>query len=401
MKQMTKCLLGLLAAAVLLAPVSCTKFTDESVTRTVILFIAANNSLSGYSEMNIADLSKGYVPDRRSSYRLVVHLHNYNTPPTLYRVWRDGNRTVMSALKEYDATVSSCSAEHLRDVLTTVQGLYPSSSFGLVMWSHSTGWLPAHYYASHGDSGSGVWDAPSVKLASDGGVSPSSFGSDDLTGGEMEIADVAAAIPMHLDFLIFDSCLMGGAEVAYEFRDKADYIMFSPAEVLAEGMPYAKVMQPLFHLPAREAVIRAAELYYQHYASREGAYASATVSVVDTDELEVLARSCRDIFVSCRDRLSTVETGGIQRYFRFGKYWFYDLEDFVRELAPEQRLLESFSDALGRAVIYRNATPVFIDFPIDSYCGLSTYIQKVAGDPELDAFYRGLQWNKACLMVAE
>lgn len=401
MKLMTTSLTLLLAAVLLLAPLSCSKFDDESVTRTVILFISANNSLSRYSEMNVEDLAEGYVPDRRSSYRLMVHLHNYKTPPVLYRMYRSRGKVVMSPVKEYEGAVSSCNGEHLHDVLTTVQGLYPSSSFGLVMWSHSTGWLPAHYYATHGDSGGGVWETPPVKIVQNGDVSPSSFGSDDNTGEEMEISEVAASIPMHLDFLIFDSCLMGGAEVAYELKDKADYIMFSPAEVLAEGMPYSQVMQPLFHLPAREAVIRTAELYYRHYADLQGVYASATVSVVDTRELEVLARSCRDIFVSCRDRLQDVETAGIQRYFRSGKYWFYDLGDFVRALAPEQRLLENFRDALGRAVIYRNATDMFIDFPITSYCGLSTYIQKVAGDAELDAFYRGLQWNKACLMVAE
>ena len=52
----------------------------------------------------------------------------------------------------------------------------------------------------------------------------------------IEIADLPGAIPMHLDFIIMDACLMGCVEVAYELRDKCDILIFSPTEILSSGI---------------------------------------------------------------------------------------------------------------------------------------------------------------------
>ena len=57
-----------------------------------------------------------------------------------------------------------------------------------------------------------------------------------LYGGtlEMEITDLASAIPMHLKCIVFDACLLGGVEVAYELRNLCDKICFSSLRCLAE-----------------------------------------------------------------------------------------------------------------------------------------------------------------------
>ena len=53
---------------------------------------------------------------------------------------------------------------------------------------------------------------------------------------EMNIEDFAAAIPMKMDYIIMDACLMGGIEVAYALKDKCDRIIFSQAEVIGDGL---------------------------------------------------------------------------------------------------------------------------------------------------------------------
>ena len=57
----------------------------------------------------------------------------------------------------------------------------------------------------------------------------------------MDVLEMVRAITIHLDYIIFDACLMGGIEVAYELRNVADKIGFSQAEILAHGFPYKPI----------------------------------------------------------------------------------------------------------------------------------------------------------------
>ena len=59
--------------------------------------------------------------------------------------------------------------------------------------------------------------------------------------------------------------------------------------------------------------------------------------------------------------------------------------------------------ALEKTVIYKAATPWFLDFTIDPqrYSGLSTYIPLAPSDPELDAFYAKFDWNRDTGMILQ
>ena len=74
--------------------------------------------------------------------------------------------------------------------------------------SHGTGWLPEFYYGDGADPENEVdiWESTSSKSMG------SHVNGDELD--EMELSELASAIPMHLDYLIFDACLMGCVEVA-------------------------------------------------------------------------------------------------------------------------------------------------------------------------------------------
>ena len=47
-------------------------------------------------------------------------------------------------------------------------------------------------------------------------------------------------------FIFADCCNMMGAEVAYELRNCADYLIGSPAEIPAKGAPYTPMVQHFF-----------------------------------------------------------------------------------------------------------------------------------------------------------
>ena len=63
---------------------------------------------------------------------------------------------------------------------------------------------------------------------------------------EIDITDLAEAIPMNMDYIIFDACFMGGVEVAYELMEKCDKMVFSQTEILADGMDYKTMCSYLF-----------------------------------------------------------------------------------------------------------------------------------------------------------
>ena len=87
----------------------------------------------------------------------------------------------------------------------------------------------------------------------------------------MELPDFAEAIPMKLDYILFDACLMGGIEVAYELRGKCSLLGFSQTEVLAEGLDYKTLTQHLLQKekPYPEGVCAD---YFTQYDIQSGVY---------------------------------------------------------------------------------------------------------------------------------
>lgn len=101
----------------------------------------------------------------------------------------------------------------LKRVINDVTRLYPAKSYGLIVFSHGSGWLPPHTLVN---------GSRSIIIDND---------------NEMEITDFAMALPDHLfEFIIFEACNMAGIEVAYELRNKAAYIMASSAPVVSPDL---------------------------------------------------------------------------------------------------------------------------------------------------------------------
>ena len=220
---------------------------------------------------------------------------------------------------------------------------------------------------------------------------------------EMSIQSMAAAIPMHLDYLLFDACLMGGIEVAYELKDVADKIAFSPTEVLAQGFDYSNISYLLADEPSIEGFCK---LYFDHYNSESGSMRSATISVVRSSGLDALADVCADMFGKYRSSIDTLSlNSGIQRYFRSNYHWFFDMEDILVKAGITDEEKAALENALDGCISYKAATPQFLGIEIKNYSGLSMYLPSATVDrdgkidAQLNEFYRTLAWNKATYLV--
>ena len=191
---------------------------------------------------------------------------------------------------------------------------------------------------------------------------------------------------------------MGGIEVAYELRGKCRTLGFSQAEVLAEGFDYKTLTQ---HLLLKETAdpMGVCKDYFSQYDIQSGIYRSATISMVDCDKLEPVAEVCREIFSAHRAGLETITPSNVQRFYRSGKHWFYDLESIIREAGASEEEIAGLQDALAGCVLYKGHTPGFMnEFKIDIFSGFSMYLP-CDGSLELDKFYKTLQWNQATGLV--
>ncbi len=374
----------LVIAVVLPLLYSCCKSdTPHTYDKVIILYMAANNNLDSYARENISSLKTGYIPSKDSKEALILFKHLEGEAPELLNIYKDNNGAVKSELVKNYSGFNSASAETLENVLITVKDNFNSSEYGLILWSHSTGWLPKGYFDSH-PTGLAFFEDPFAAIVK-------SFAYDN--GEEMEINDLASALPYKFSFIIFDACFNGGVETIYELKDKADYIVASPTEILATGFPYSTIMEPLFLNSDLETVC---DQYYNYYTVETGYYA-ATVSIYKTSQLDALAQICNTIYTNNREKISKLNMTLVQPYFRLDKHWFYDLEDFIRQISSPNELIQ-FRAALSNVVIAKWYTDYFLTIAISRYSGISTYVSNPS-DSELDTFYKKLKWNIASGMV--
>ena len=338
--------------------------------KTVLIYMVGNNNLSSNAVTNLSDLKKGYVP---TDDNLLVYYHTPDQSPIMLQLRTDETGAVVQDTVYRFPQRNSATAESLKSVLQVTNTMFPANEYGLFLWSHGTGWLPSGHYSK-------------------------SFGEEN--GVEMEIVDMVKAIPYKLSFVVFDACLMGCVEVAYQMKDSVDYVISSPAEILSMGFPYSKVMKHLYRTPAD--YVSVAQEYYDYYNNMSGQSRSATISVVKTSELKNLADETKKVFDKYRDNIANLDFGSVQGYYRYNKYWFFDFGDFIKTIAGEEDAAPVI-EALEEAVLYKAATPWFLDIAIDKnkFSGLSTYIPIAPSDPELDAFYAKFDWNKDTGMILQ
>lgn len=394
----------------------------------LLLYSAGFNSLSSFLKGDFNDLKSGYVPGKEDGEDvLLVYMHQpesggkYSVPtsPVLMRLFKDKNdKVVTDTLMVYEKGAISASAGQLGKVLGYIKDTFPAKGYGMIFSSHATGWLPAGYYSNSEKYENGEY-TPVRKFSYPGtpvavpytapDYDPSlpltkSIGQDQVVTGqgrmsyELELADFAKAIPMHMDYILFDACLMGGVEVAYQLRNVCDKVGFSQAEVLAEGFDYTTLTRHLF-LEAEPDPAKVCMDYFAYYDAKNGVEQSATVSVIDCKKIEPLAGVCKTLFAEYSESLDGLDPAKVQRFFRSNYHWFYDLESIMVEAGITDAQLQTLRSALNECVIYKAATHSFMgSFAIHTFSGFSMFLPCNGGE-RLKEFYKTLDWNQATGLV--
>lgn len=397
--------------------------------KVLIIYSAGMNNLYDYLDGDLDDVSGSFIPrDMSSADVLLVYSRRpvrgsyVANPSHLYRISRDINDNVVrDTVMSFPGDSSSCSVNTLNAVLSYAKDTYPTATYGMIFSSHATGWIPSEYSQKqlttssvsansyNGDAGSEDGSRTDAAGVLDGhSVSISSVGIDMTAANtpayDFDIEDFAAAIPMKMDYIVFDACLMGGIETAYALKDKVNYLVASQTETMADGLcDYNLITKKLLGYGVAD-LYGMCEDSYAHYAALSGMERSLTISMVDCTKLDSLAEVCKDLFSRYRTEIANVNPDAVQAYFHryftssARRHYYYDLADILRQSGVLDADMDKLDNVIENCIVYKAATPQFLTLTIRTHCGLSMYLP-ANGSELLDKFYKTLSWNKATGLV--
>lgn len=372
---------------------------NVTINRTVLLYIAGDNSLDDYAYNNIKAITESIGNPDNYGARLVAYVDRLGRRPFLAEIHRNS----VDTLKVYPEEFSS-DPTTLANVINEVATTWPSERYGLVLWSHGTGWVPTDLlntvafnmgYVRGADGRipeGAVWE-PSGETKAFGYESDSSSKNGYIC---MDIEDLAAAIPDNMfDFLIFDACYMGGVEIAYALKDKAKQIVSSAYEIVGDGFPYQSLTQFIL----KGDMLTVCEDFYNFYNSQTGWKQMGGVSLVNTAYLDSLALAFSNCIKGHEEDIRNFNLIDIQRFDRFRYHVMFDMKEFVEKVCTDEKLLEEFNRQLDNCIPYARSTKYMFkgelaQLQINHYCGLSMFIPVKGYDGKINDAYRKTLWSQ-------
>ena len=298
--------------------------------RTVIVYAVAENSLSYSAVMDSMEMAKA-VKDIPSNCNLIVYIDRNQWPTVTVMNSKDG----IKLWKRYTRDLDSADSLTMLHTLTELTKAFPSKHYGLVLWSHASGWIPKR------------------KTFGIDNNHNSNDSNDSNDGTELEIPALRGILEQlpHLDFILSDACQMQTVEVAHELRQVTDYLIGSPSEIPGEGAPYDRIMLPMMRGNATEI----AEQYYQYFTDRQG----VALSVVDCRQMDNLAIATAPLIERFWADRAEVDVLGVQRYHTFETSAHnpeaQDIRGMMHKLLPDS-IYEAWEQVLLRTVVWHKAT---------------------------------------------
>jgi hypothetical protein len=328
--------------------------------RVLLIYFGGDNNLSGETYQKIEAIKKGLTT---GNTRTLIYHDPANAAPVLSEIKNRNGRAVTDTIAVYREEDSASETVFARIIQETTQK-YPAKNRSLLIFSHASGWLPSGALNNPAGFRSIIMDQDS----------------------EMEITAFARAIPDHtFDCIVFEACFMAGIEIAYELKDKTDYILASSAEIVSPG--FTKIYPDALGRLLEGNVTAFAEEAFAYFDRQSGEMRSATFSIIRTEDLQPLAA-----FVAANCRLDRpVDILAVQRFDRNSSFrLFFDFEDYYSRLLDSDAQRTELQQLVNRCVIWKEATHSFLihsnGFPVNRHSGLTTYIPQ-ENFPSLNSRY--------------
>lgn len=411
--------------------------------RTVLVYMAMQNSLgaNNHHKADSAEIANGmcYIPQND---RMLLFIDDKDKP-RIYELSKALSETNPKTglpygpklLKKWDSDISSASAATVREVLEYMKKNYDSDSYGLVIGSHATGWLPAARETTASSASRrqavrprktiGVDVGPDGSMANDKGVAGSV--ADQIAVEELATAIGASGV--HPDFILFDACLMQNIEVAFALRNVTEYIIASPISISAEGAYYTDMMHNGFFTADVVDVARSYVAYYQGKGSIPYTDGYGTVlSCIRTAGLEnfavlmhqAIGEACNRLGGNSDDMVEALKRADMSDALVYHTYCssyyyrphYYDLLSAMEALGTDVVLMRQLRQQVSQIVVYQGASDSFWIGPYrtiqvmpkdeNDWCGVSMFVpQQIYTDyapyciyGDLNEDFRKTEWCK-------
>ncbi|WP_300910732.1 clostripain-related cysteine peptidase [uncultured Bacteroides sp.] len=365
--------------------------TPQNGGRTVLVYVAADNSLSSFASADLAEMKTGMAKVKDDAgVHLLVYIDNGQSA-RLLELKNVGGTVTETEVRNYGQR-NSVGVSETKEVFAEVfqNPQYRADSYGLVYWSHGEGWLPYPLRAGTRWIGQDIGDGTDHRM------------------NISEFAEILSTAP-HFDFILFDACFMQSIEAAYELRSYTDYLIGSPTEIPGPGAPYDEVVPAMF--TADDAAVSMATAYYSPYAARYNPNVDVSnwnwtggvsVSVLRTDRLEQLAQATKRAMTESVDnawlRSGVVFDYDKRRSSSSSRVGYYDFAGMMEQVATDAAY-DEWKKAFDDAVVYwtttaENYSSYVGRFSMEGATGVSCYIPSAQNTPT-DNAYRSTSWYES------
>lgn len=338
-----------------------------STRHVILVYLGGDNNLSSETYQKIEAIREGW--QGATDKKLLIYTDPADTNPSLIEIIRENGQNVKKTIRDYEEE-NSANKEVFSQVIGEVTSLYPASSYGLIVFSHASGWLPE-----------GTLTKPKSVIMD--------------KKQEMELWDFAQAIPDYtFEYIIFEACFMAGIEVAYELKDKTNYILASSAEILSPGFTQIYANSINYLSGSLEGLKSFGKDAFAWFDNKTGYMRSATFSIIKTSELDTLANWIKN---NCKST-GQVDINIIQHFDRYSYSLFFDFEDYYSSLLEKEEQKGKLKSLISDCVLWKEATPSFMKgyngFEIRKHSGLTVYIPQEQY-PFFNTEYKKLKWYMA------
>ena len=123
---------------------SCVKeerfYPEQDPTRVLLVYVGTDNNLAGYEQEKLQGIRDGWTG--KSTDRIIAYIDKAGADARLIEISNLAPGEQPRELAVYGRE-NSASAETLSRVISFVTTNYPADSYGLLVFSHASGWLPS------------------------------------------------------------------------------------------------------------------------------------------------------------------------------------------------------------------------------------------------------------------
>jgi hypothetical protein len=288
---------------------------------TFLVYMAGDNNLDPDGVKDLREMKKvGSNP----SLNIVTQFDRASGHAAKRYFIRKGGTVAADAVASL-GRINTGDPARLLDFITWGVRNYPADHYALVLWNHGQGWDDTDIYAGErhrrlrrlagGRTRHALFHAPVRRLLTSATRDPQARAillddgaKDFLDNLEMKkvLAGAKKLLKRKLDVFGMDACLMSMAEVGYQVRDSADFIVGSEQTEPLDGWPYSTILADVTKKPSmtpRDVSALIVDKYVASY-TRD----SVTQSACDLSKIGPLATAVTGLAAALQTGVHDVAT---------------------------------------------------------------------------------------------